>query len=243
MSGSSSSSPTAKPGALDEPLGLTVHSLPVPHEAAAEDAQRTRRGRWKMLLVMAVCAAPVVASYFTYYVIRPEGRRNYGELIDPQRPLPDLAATSSDGRPVPLASLKGQWLLVSVAGGACDAACEKHLYLQRQLREGLGKDKARVDWVWLVNDTVPVREPLRPALQQATVLRVDAAQLAQWLAPAAGQQLKDHLYVVDPLGNWMMRFPAGQDAATAPKVRRDLERLMRGSAGWDKPGRPEAAKP
>jgi hypothetical protein len=83
-----------------------------------------------------------------------------------------------------------------------------------------------------------VREELRPALQQATVLRVDAAKLAGWLSPARGQQLADHLYVVDPMGHWMMRFPAGQDMATAPKVRKDLERLMRASAGWDQAGRP-----
>ena len=221
----------------DQPLGLTVHSLPLPQEAALEDARRTATGRWKMLVVLLVCAAPVVASYLTYYVIRPEGRRNFGELIEPQRPVPPLAGTDLQGRPVALPSLKGQWLLVSVAGGACDAACEKHLYLQRQLREGLGKDKERVDWVWLVTDQVPPRDALKPALAQATVVRVDGAQLAQWLQPAPGQALADHLYVVDPLGHWMMRFPPGQDAAHAAKVRKDLERLMRGSAGWDKPGR------
>ncbi len=237
MSGSNTSSPTAKPGALDEPLGLTVHALPVPGEAALVDEQRTRSGRWKMLVVMAVCAAPVIASYFTYYVVRPDARRNYGELIDPQRPLPDLAVATLDGQPARLGQLRGQWLLISVAGGACDAACEKHLYLQRQLREALGKDKDRLDWVWLVNDEAPLREALRPALQQATVLRVAPAALAAWLAPGPGQRLPDHFYMVDPLGNWMMRFPAGQDAATAPKVRRDIERLMRASASWDKPGR------
>ena len=222
----------------DQPLGLTVHSLPAPQEAAAGDMQRTQRGRWQMLAVLAVCAAPVVASYFTYYVVRPEGRRNFGELIDPQRPLPSGAATALDGKPVPLASLKGQWLLVSVAGSACDAACEKHLYLQRQLREGLNKDKDRLDWVWLVSDALPVRAALAPALRQATVLRMDPVQLAQWLAPAAGHQLAEHLYVVDPMGNWMMRFPAGKEQADAAKIRKDLDRLMRGSSGWDKPGRP-----
>lgn len=210
----------------DEPLGLTVHSLPLPQEAALADEQRTARGRLKMLLVLLVCAAPVIASYFTYYVVRPEGRRNYGELIDPQRPLPPA-----------LAHLKGQWLLVSVAGGACDAACEKHLYLQRQLREGLGKDKDRLDWVWLVSDAHPVRAELQPALKTATVVQVDAAVLQRWLAPAAGQRLQDHLYVVDPMGHWMMRFPAGQDVGTAARVKRDLERLMRASASWDLPGR------
>jgi len=238
MPGSNSSSPAAaKHGAFDQPLGLTVYALPQPQEALGEQ-QRTRRGRWKMLAVLLVCAAPVVASYFTYYVIRPEGRRNYGELVEPQRALPAIPATTLDGKPASLPALKDQWLLVSVAGGACDARCEQHLYLQRQLRESLGKDKDRMDWVWLVNDQAPVRESLQPALHQATVLRVDGAQLARWLEPARDQALEDHLYVVDPQGHWMMRFPAGQEAGTASKVRRDLERLMRGSAGWDKAGRP-----
>ncbi len=217
---------------------MSVHSLPTPAGLAQDATRRTRTGRWKMLAVLAVCAAPVIASYFTYYVVRPEGRRNFGELIEPQRPLPALEAAAADGRRVPLPSLKGQWLLISVADGACDAACERHLYLQRQLRESLGKEKDRMDWVWLVTGDAPVREALRPALSEATVLRVDAAALSQWLAPTAGRTLPDHLYVVDPQGNWMMRFPAGLDAAAAAKAKRDLERLMRASAGWDKAGRP-----
>jgi hypothetical protein len=241
MSGSNSSSPAAKHGALEQPLGLTVHSLPLPQEAALADEQRTRSGRWKMLLVALVCAAPVLASYFTYYVVRPEGRRSYGELIEPQRPIPSIAGTDLQGHRVSLPTLQGQWLLVSVAGGACDAECERHLYLQRQLREALGKDKERLDWVWLVPDEAPVRPALLPALGQATVLRVDGAQLAQWLAPEHGRALTDHLYVVDPMGHWMMRFPPTQDLAGAAKIRKDLERLLRASAGWDQPGRPGAA--
>ncbi|MBG9389531.1 hypothetical protein [Caenimonas aquaedulcis] len=227
----------------DEPLGLTIHSLPVPQDAAAHDAQRTVRGRWRMLAVMLVCAAPVIASYLTYYVIRPSAQRSYGELIDPQRPLPDAPGMKLDGSTIALPSLKGQWLLVSVAGGACDALCERHLYLQRQLRESLGKDKERLDWIWLVPDQTPVREALRPALAQATVLRVDAQQLAAWLAPAAGHRLEDHMYLVDPLGHWMMRFPATSaagaiDTAAAAKVKRDVERVLRASASWDQAGRP-----
>jgi hypothetical protein len=221
---------------LDEPLGLTVHSLPSPNEAGGS-ARRSMRGRWRMLAVLAVCAAPVIASYFTYYVVRPEGRHSYGELIEPQRSMPAIAATAADGKPAPLPALKGQWLLVSVAGGACDAACEKHLYLQRQLRETLGKEKERLDWVWLVDDAAPIRPALLPAISQGTVLRVRGADLARWLEAAPGQQLEDHLYVVDPVGNWMLRFPAALDVAGAGQAKRDLDRLLRASGGWDKPGR------
>jgi len=224
------------PPAFDEqPLGLTVHSMPSPQEMAAPE--QTRMGRWKMLLVLLVCAAPVIASYLTYYVVRPEGRRNFGELIDPQRPLPDLMAQTLDGTQVNLRTLQDQWLLISVAGAQCDTVCAKHLYLQRQLREGLGKNKDRLDWVWLIEDTAPVPAEILPALKTATVLRVPAQVLQTWLLPAQGAKLSDHLYLVDPLGNWMMRFPALLTAEQAPNAKRDLERLMRASDSWDKAGR------
>jgi hypothetical protein len=219
--------------ARDKPLDLTVHSLPVP----GDDGPRNASGRWKMIAVLLVCAAPVVASYVTYYVIRPEGRRNYGELINPQRPLPALQAATQDGKPVDLRSLKGQWLLMSVSGAACDPACQQRLYLQRQMREALGKEKSRLDWVWLVNDGAAIDSRLQPALATSTVLRMADDALSQWLAPAAGQRLEDHIYLVDPLGNWMMRFPANMDAAGAAKAKRDLERLLRAAASWDKEGR------
>ncbi len=206
----------------DEPLTLTVHSLPQLDQ------------RWKLLGLALVCVAPVVASYLTYYVIRPEGRRNYGELIDPQRPLPAISVVNAQGQTVPLATLKDQWLLISVADSACAEACQEHLLLQRQLRETLGREKDRLDWVWLRTGDTPLTEPLKQATAAAQVLQIDGAALAAWLQPAAGQQIEDHLYVVDPLGNWMMRFPANIDPKQA---KRDLDRLLRASAFWDKPGR------
>ena len=222
----------------DQPLGMTVHSLPEPASLATQSVSRTRGGRWKMLLLLAICASPVIASYFTYYVIRPEGRRNFGTLIDPQRAVPNLEAQSLGGQPTNLMALKGQWLLVSVASGKCDEACASRLYLQRQLREGLGREKDRMDWVWIVNDSTTVSPSLKSALKEATVVRVPEAELAKWLEPESGQSLSSHLFLIDPLGNWMMRFPANIDQNSAPQVKRDLERLMRASVSWDKAGRP-----
>ena len=221
------------------PLEMTVHSLPQSGSDTinADMAQRTKNGRRKMLLVLLLCASPVIASYFAYYVIRPEGRRNFGELINPQRIVPNLNATTSNGDRVNLQTLTGQWLLVSVSGGACDALCQKNLYLQRQLRESLGKEKDRLDWVWLVSDGAPIAPAILPALKDATVLRLPAEQISTWIQPAQGQQLPDHLYLIDPMGNWMMRFPPSLDAAAAKKAKSDIDRLMRASASWDKAGR------
>ncbi len=234
MSGSNSSAHAAAPEspAGDQPLNLAVHSLPT----ASAAAPAARRGRLQMLLVLLACAAPVVASYFTYYVIRPQGRVNHGELIEPQRVLPSAALlplSTLDGRAFDAAQLKGQWLLVAVGGGACDALCERQLYLQRQLREVLGKEKDRLDRVWLIDDGQPVRAELQPALDGVIVLRAPAAALSAWL-PIDGDAPNAHFFVVDPHGNLMMRFPAPSEGR---KIQRDLGKLLRASTSWDQPGR------
>jgi hypothetical protein len=112
------------------------------------------------------------------------------------------------------------------------------LLLQRQLRETLGKEKDRLDKVWLIpDDAVPspnLLQAINPPGASATVLRVPSAALAQWLNPAEGRQLDEHLYLVDPMGQWMMRTPVDPDPA---KLKKDLERLLRASASWDQPGR------
>ena len=236
MSGFKLSKHAEKNELKDAPLGMTVHELPQPAEIAQADEQRTNTGRWKMLALMLVCAAPVIASYFTYYVVRPEGRRNYGELVNPQVDLPASHAVNLQGQKIDLKSLKGQWLLVTVGSGECQDACKENLYFQRQLREVLGKEKDRMDRVWLVTDSAPVDSALLPALHQAHVLRVDPHVIKNWLSPAEGHELQDHLYVIDPMGHYMMRFPAHMDKVGASKAKKDLDRLMRASSFWDKAG-------
>lgn len=235
MSGSNSSVPGSLGNPAPEPLSFTVHTMPAPVLA---EQRRTLLGRLQMLLVLLVCASPVIASYLTYYVIRPTRHANYGDLIEPNRPLPtsaELPLQDLQQQPVDPASLRGQWLLVMVADGPCDERCETLLYMQRQLREALGRDKDRVDRVWFVTGSAPVRADVLPAAtQQATVLRAPRAALSRWLEPAAGESLQNHLYLVDPMGRWMMRFPENAQPA---KVKRDLERLLRASASWDQPGR------
>jgi hypothetical protein len=234
MSGSNSF-PPASTASSAEALSFTVHSMPAP---SLGDDRRTRSGRLRMIALFALCAAPVILSYLTYFVIRPEGRSNYSQLIEPARPLPELPLTDLQGRRVDAASLKGQWLLVVVGDGACDAHCEQLLLLQRQLRETFGREKARIDKVWLIPDATEVRpevlQAVTPSAAPATVLHVPRDALAKWLAPAAGQRLEQHLYIVDPRGEWMMRSPV--DAKPA-KLKADVDRLLRASASWDQPGR------
>jgi hypothetical protein len=238
MSGSNSSAPdsVATSAATPDALSFTVHSMPSP--ALQDDAaRRTTRGRLKMLAVLLVCAAPVIASYATFYFIKPSTRSNYSELIAPVSAPPGLNFTDLQGQAVSPASLKQQWLLVVVGGGNCDAGCEKHLLLQRQLRETFGREKDRIDKLWLVDDGAALRPETLQAVTAGTpvtVLRADAQALGAWFKPADGRKLADHLYLVDPMGNWMLRTPVDPDPA---KLKRDIDRLLRASASWDTPGR------
>ena len=220
---------------LDEPLGLTVHSLPGLQETASR--QGIAGGRWKLLGILVLCSLPVLATYLAYFVVRPQGHASLGELISPVRPIGAQVGLELTGAVRPLASLKGQWLLVSVASGSCDQDCQQRLFLQRQLRESLGKGKERVDWVWLINDDAPIAPSMHKPLTDAIVLRVDPSTLEHWLGASAERPYSEFLFVVDPLGNAMMRFPARFDGAGAAKARRDLDRLLRASATWDTPGR------
>jgi hypothetical protein len=124
-----------------------------------------------------------------------------------------------------------------VAGGDCQEDCQSQLYLQRQILTGLGKDRPRTEWVWLIPDQAEVPSALLPGLKDATVLRMESGALTQWLQAAANERLQDHLYLVDPHGQWMMRFPPKLSTEGAIKTKRDLERLLRASAAWDEAGR------
>jgi hypothetical protein len=220
-----------------KPIGLTVYDLPKQTSSSLSESSRTRGGRVYMMLVLLACAAPVILSYLTYYVIRPEGRVHHGELIEPQRMVPALSAKDLQGKEVPLPNLKGQWLLVTVGSGECDEKCERLLFVQRQLHKLLNKESDRLDRIWVLTDQASPKTELLTAIEGATVLRVTPEQLSQWLAPANGRSLEEHLYLIDPMGNWMMRFNYPDDAKTVVNMKRDVERLLRASVSWDKPGR------
>jgi hypothetical protein len=205
-----------------------------------DEEQRTRLGRWKLLLVLLVCASPVIVSYLTYFVIRPEGRTNYATLVTPTREWPAIPMRDLKGQPVNARDLRGQWILLAVGPSTCEGACEDRLFMQRQLREMMGRERDRLDKVWLVLDNDPVKPELEQALLATPgmrILRTDRAAVQAWLQPEAAAALEDHLYVVDPMGEWMMRAPTTPDPA---KFKKDLERLLKASKFWDQAGRPQA---
>jgi cytochrome oxidase Cu insertion factor (SCO1/SenC/PrrC family) len=175
-----------------------------------------------------VCAAPVLASYFTYYVIKPTTHNNYGTLVDPRSyPIPPLASTTLDGRPEGLDKYKGKWIMLKVGGGECAQACQKQLFTMRQERLMQGKEMDRVERVWLVTDREPIETVLIREYDGMHMLHADPAAVAKWLPVDPGTKAEDHIYLIDPLGNLMMRFPADPDPR---KMYKDLNKLLKASS-------------
>ena len=155
----------------------------------------------KLALIFLACAAPLPLGWLAYELGWGGDRSgNYGELLTP--------------RPVggPLTPLKGKWVLVTFDAAACDSACEKKLYIVRQVRRALGQDAERVERLWVVTDTGKPRDELLAAIEGSHV------------SAAALDFEGGRIYLVDPLGNLMMRFPLDPDPS---KMIKDLQRLMK----------------
>jgi hypothetical protein len=185
-------------------------------------------GRWTLLLIALVCAAPIVGSYFTYYVIKPKGgTTSYGTLIEPQRPIPEsLVVTGEDGKPIRFDTLRGRWLMISVDSSACDKACVTKLYFMRQVRATQGGERERIVNVFLRTDAGKVPDVVDSAYKDTDMLVADPKDVAAWLPVDSGTQLSDHIFMVDPNGNLMMRFPKDPNPS---KIKGDVTKLLKNS--------------
>ncbi|UCG97048.1 MAG: cytochrome C oxidase subunit I [Burkholderiales bacterium] len=194
---------------------------------ASRPASHWRRYR-TLYLLLAVCVAPVLASYTAYYLLPPSGRTNYGTLVEPQRPLPALSLRRLDGTAVQAASLRGSWLMVQVDGGACDAACEQKLWKMRQVRLTTGKDADRVQRLWLIVDEAPLATLVMREYDGTLFLRARADELAAFLPLPAepGAGLAGPIWLIDPLGNLMLRWPKDADPS---RMKKDLIKLLKTS--------------
>ena len=166
--------------------------------------------RAKISLIFAVCAAPIVLGTLAWrFHWGTPGTANYGELLPPRT----LGGTAFEG-------LRGKWVLVTFDPAACDAACEKKLFVVRQVRRAQGAGAERMERLWLVTDERKPRPALLAAIEGS---RVEPARAAGDLE-AFGGTPREHIYLVDPLGNLMMRYPADPDPA---RMIKDLERLLK----------------
>lgn len=199
----------------------------ISRRAAPAEREPARRpsGRLKLLALLLLLASPIAASYYTYYVVRPEGRTNYGTLLE-QRDVEALAGEPIAGDLRSLAELRGRWVMLVVAPSGCDDGCRQRLYHVRQIRLTTGKDRDRVERVWLLPDAGTPDPQLLAEHEGLRVLRVPGQAIAASLPATETTSAEDHIWLIDPLGHLMMRFPRDADPS---RIKKDVAKLLRAS--------------
>lgn len=192
----------------------------------------SRRFKRQSLLIVALFALPIVAAYVLYKMDwRPSGTTNYGQLIHPARPLPDVKLIKADGKVFDISELKGKWTLLYAGSAVCPEPCTTSLYKMRQIHILQAKNQHRVQRMMLVTDIKGLNELQKMLAKEYPKMIVASAeektlkQLAPVIQGADRFSSQNHsIYIIDPLGNAMMQY----DASADPKgILKDLRRLLR----------------
>jgi hypothetical protein len=191
-------------------------------------ATRPPSNRRPILLMLLLFVAPLGFAFWLYYGSswRPSLRTNHGTLIQPVVVLPRAAVplAGGNGGLAPETLLTGKWSLVVTGDDAagCGTDCRAALIYARQTWLSLGKNLTRAQRLLLAGAGCCDADYL--AHEHAGLIALDAAAgpgaalLRVFPEPRAGA-----IFVVDPLGNLMMRYDVRQD----PKgLREDLAKLL-----------------
>jgi hypothetical protein len=184
----------------------------------AQDVSGKRPLFWMALL----CIAPFVASFALYFWMTPTSQMNYGTLLAPVT-LPAVPLQSATADPLPANVLRGKWTLVFVDAAGCAERCMKKLYATRQARTMQGKERERVARLWLVTgDGGAAAAANAEVIAQHPELMIAKADPAL-IAALPGPGIEDSIFLVDPLGNLVLRYPADPDIK---RVHKDIARLL-----------------
>ena len=193
--------------------------------------QQQRRGRLIVLCLVLFFASPLVLVMYMHQTNwHPEGQ-SYGELIKPPVMLkvPDaLQATKpliKDSSDVSNSLWHDKWSMLMVADG-CDQACETRLYDMRQIHASLEKNMNRVQRVLVTHQQdVSALQKRYPDLLILNQPKADIDQLAsQFNRDNQDAYALRNVYLVDPLGNWMMVYSV---ELPAKDLRKDVVQLLR----------------
>ncbi|MBV1776558.1 cytochrome C oxidase subunit I [Burkholderiaceae bacterium DAT-1] len=184
--------------------------------AQTDKVEGKRNGKWIVAGIACLTIVPVVAAMASYFIWKPSGGQSYGELLH-TKPVVDMRLLDERGQVAGLDAFRGKWLLLVLAPSGCEQSCRDRLFASRQFRLAQGQDMERIRRVWIVSDgTWPQKDALRAA--EGADVRVLASDVALDGDTASA------MYLIDPLGNQVMRYA---DDANRQKVIKEIGKLLK----------------
>jgi len=188
---------------------------------------------WVMIFLFAL---PYAAA--TYFYMNRDSfefeKNNYGTIISPLKQVADIKLKTLENTNFSFSSLKGKWVMVSIGSSYCEELCQKNMYHMRQIRKAVGKDRDKVERVFLLTDMSDI-ELFKNKITEyhgMHVIQSTDDEYNKFLSSFSfkhkdsneAQNITDGIFFIDPLGNYMMGYPSGADAT---KILSDLQRLLK----------------
>jgi cytochrome oxidase Cu insertion factor (SCO1/SenC/PrrC family) len=192
--------------------------------------QRRKSSYAPLWILIAVTFLPVIGAwmYYLFYDQLPHfGTSNNGQLVSPVRAVASFDLVSLDGQPYRAEALRGKWTLLTVGSSSCTEQCQKNMYIMRQVRLATDRDRTRIQRLFILDDRRQLDEFLArlDGYEGMAVATGDRRVLDDFYAilDTGDGLVMDRIFLIDPLGNYMMEFPVGMDPEL---ILEDLKRLL-----------------
>jgi cytochrome oxidase Cu insertion factor (SCO1/SenC/PrrC family) len=202
------------------------------------DPQAQAKSRKRLIIIFALFFVPLLLATVWMQMVKAGGgawgNTSNGELINPAVPLTDFTLIERGmDEQFGLDDVRGQWTILYVpsvdGANVCDAACQETLIQIRQARLALNHRMERVQRVLLLDQTNVLSAEVLAEQVGVRIVGGDENSVAQLVdqitAAQSGMDAKQNLiFLIDPLGNLMMRYTSDQ----LPKpLYKDLKHLLK----------------
>lgn len=196
------------------------------------DPEKQRKSRIKLLLVFATFFGPLLLAFVWLQMVKDDpviGASSNGQLIVPATPLEPFSLNEINVGEFNESSLKDVWSMLTIIDGSCEDGCQKNLYHMRQVRLSVAQNMDRVQRIVIVDHEDDLSEEIAlqheglrvvsGSTEQLTLLKDQIKDAESKLPISAGG-----IYLIDPHGNLMMRFP---DDLNPKGILKDLKHLLK----------------
>ncbi len=190
-----------------------------------------KRNPYTVWFVVMAFIAPVVLAYTTFFFVDVKSFINHGEILNPIVHIETFELKNDSGEVIAKNDLTYKWRLISFVGKDCNQECEERLFDTRQIHTSIGKDQHRVSRMFI--HLQPAGDALNKLIAEThpDVIHVNGNK--EIIIKALGANINDkagitanETYIMDPMGNVMMRFTVEQPNK---EFLYDLKKLLKAS--------------